>query len=152
MVDVLFGRVGIVPQHFLLESTGSGIVFDLGDFGPDNSLKPVKYGPRPEAFQWCGPIRSSAQTHRIVVPVRVPKPQHQASRRLQTQRVNKLLAQETHGGSAQDDDALLVEPDDPVIRAEIEQRGEVEVLDIHRLGVRQSLHISLWVHSILANA
>ena len=45
-----------------------------------------------------------------------------------------------------------MEPDDPLIGAEIEQRGEVEVLDIHRLEVRQSPHISLWVHSILANA
>jgi hypothetical protein len=54
----------------------------------------------------------------------------------------------THCGSAQNDDALLMEPDDPLIRAEIEQRGEVQVLQIHRLGVRQSFHISLWVHSI----
>ena len=58
------------------------------------------------------------------------------------------LLEETHGGSAQNDDALLMEPDDPLIGAEIEQRGEVEVLQIHRLGVWRSFHISLWVHSI----
>ena len=110
-------------------------MFDPGDLGPDNPFKPVKYGTRPEAFQRVCPFGSVAQAHRIVVPVRVPEPQHQASRRLQSQRLNELLAQETHGGRAQDDDALLMEPDDPLIRTEIENLGEVEVLQIHRLMV-----------------
>jgi hypothetical protein len=125
VVYVLFGRVGIVPEHFLLESTGSGVMFDLGDFGPDNAFKPVKYCTYPEAFQWGCPFRSIAQAHRIVIPVCVPEPQHEASRGLKSQRVNEFLPQKTHCGSAQNDDALLMEPDDPLIRAEIEQRGEV---------------------------
>jgi hypothetical protein len=121
VVYVLFGRVGIVPEHFLFESAGSGIVFDLGDFGPNDPFKPVKYGTCLEAFQGGCPFRAFAQAHGIVVPVCVPEPQHQASRRLESQRVNEFLAQKTHCGSAQNNDALLMEPDDPLIRAEIEQ-------------------------------
>ena len=148
VVYVLFGRVGIVPEHFLLESAGCGIVFDLGDFGSDDSFKPVKHGTCPEAFQRVCPFRAFAQAHGIVVPVCVSKPQHQASRRLESQRVDEFLAQETHRSGAQNDDALLMEADDPLIRAEIEQRGEVEVLEIQRSRVRQSFHINLRVHSI----
>ena len=67
--------------------------------------------------------------------------------RLEPQRVDELLAQQAHGRRAQDDDALLVQPDDALIGTEIEHLGEVEVLQIHRLGMRRSFHISLWVHS-----
>ena len=136
VVHVLFGGVGIVPDHFFLESTGRGIVVDPGNLGPDNPFKPVKYGTGPEAFQRVCPFGSIAQAHRIVVPVRVPEPQHQASRRLQSQCVNELLAQETHRGRAQNDDALLMEADDPLVWTEIENLRKVEVLQIHRLTVR----------------
>ena len=101
----------------------------------------------PEPFERARPLRSVAQTDGIVVPVRVAKPQHQASCCLEPQRVDELLAQQAHGGRAQDDDALLVQPDDALIGAEIENLGEVEVLQIHRLGRRQSFHITLWAHS-----
>jgi len=123
-------------------------VFDLGDFRSDDSFKPVKYGTCPEAFQWGRPGRTFAEAHGIVVAVCVPEPQHQSSRRLQSQRINELLFEEPHGGGAQNDDALLMEPDNPLIGTEVEQRGEVEVLKIRRLGVCRSFHISLWVHSM----
>ena len=44
------------------------------------------------------------------------------------ERVDELLAQQAHRRRAQDDDALLVQPDDALIRPEIEQLGEVEAL------------------------
>ena len=123
MVYVLFGHVGVVPDHFLLESAGRGVVLDLGDLGPHDAFKPVKDGTRPEPFQGVRPVGPVAQTHRIVVPVRIPKPQHQAPRGLESQRVDELLAQQAHGGRAQDDDPLLMQPDDALIWAEIENLG-----------------------------
>jgi hypothetical protein len=137
-----------VPEHFLFKSTEGGIVFDPGDFGSDNPFKSVKDDTRPEAFQRVRPFGPIAQTHGIVVPVCVSEPQQHASRRLQSQRLNELFAQETYRGGAQNDDALLMKSDDSLIWAEIEQLGEVQVLQIHRLGVRQWCHISLRVHSI----
>src|SRR2546426_1135462 len=76
------------------------------------------------------------------VPARVTKPQHQASRRVEPQGTDELLTQQTPGGRAQDDDPLLVQPDDALIRPEIENLGKVEALQIRRLGMRR-FHVSL---------
>jgi hypothetical protein len=82
-----------------------------------------------------------------VVPVRVPKPQHQASRRVEPQGVNELLTQQTPGCRAQDDDALFMQPDNALIWTEIENLGEVEMLQIHAFGKRRPFHVCVWAHS-----
>ena len=76
----------------------------------------------------CGPI---AQAHRIVIPVRKAKPHEQAAGRVRPQRVDQLLSQQSHRGRAEDDDALLVEPNDAFIRPKIEQFGELQTVIVH---------------------
>jgi hypothetical protein len=148
VVHVLFGHVGVVPDHFLLESAGGGIVLDFGDVSPHDAFESVKDRTRTEPLQGVRPIGPIAQTHRIVVPVRVPKPQHQTPGRLKPQGINELFTQQAHCGCAQDDNALLVEPDDALIRAEIEHLAEIQPLQIDRVRMRQPFHIDLWGHSI----
>ena len=47
------------------------------------------------------------------------------------ERVDELLSQQAHRGRAQDDDALLVQPDDALIGPEIEELGELQWLAGH---------------------
>ena len=67
-----------------------------------------------------------------MIPVRVPEPQQQAPRGLESQRVDELLPQQAHRRRAQDDDALLMQADDALIRAKIEQFSEIEMV-LHRV-------------------
>jgi len=60
-----------------------------------------------------------------VVPVCIPEAQEQSPRGLDAQRVDEFLAQEAHGRRAEDDDALLVQPDDALIGSEINELREV---------------------------
>ena len=144
VVYVLFGHVGVVPDHVLLESAGGGIVLDFRDVSPHDAFESVKDRTRTEPFQGVRPVGPIAQTHRIVVPVRIPKPQHQTPGRLEPQGIDELLAQQAHGGRAEDDNPLLVEPDDALIRAEIEHLAEIQPLQIDRVGLREPFHIDLW--------
>ena len=104
-------------------------MFDADDLGSDDAFEPVKHRAGAEPFQWVRPCRSVAQADGIVVTVCVAKPQHQTPRRLGPQRCDELLAQQAHGSRAQDDDALLVKADDALVWAEIQNLGEVDVLD-----------------------
>ena len=65
-----------------------------------------------------------------MVSVGVAKPQEQAPRRLESQRVDEFLAQQAHGRGAEQDDALLVQADDALIRPKIEQLRQMMGLDI----------------------
>ena len=60
-----------------------------------------------------------------MVAVRVAKPQEQAPCRFEAERVDEFLAQQTHGRGAEQDDALLVQADDALIRPKIEQFREM---------------------------
>jgi hypothetical protein len=122
-------------------------VFELDDFASNDAFEPVKDDASADPFERTRPLGPVAQTHGIVVPVRVPKPQHQASRRVEPQGVNELLTQQTPGCRAQDDDALFMQPDNALIWTEIENLGEVEMLQIHAFGKRRPFHVCVWAHS-----
>ena len=122
----------------------------LHDLGPHDALEPVKNGAGAQALERARPLRSVAQTHRIVVPVRVAKPQEQAPGRLEPQRIDELLAQQAHRRGAENDDPLLVQADDALIRTKVEDLAKMEVFQIDRLGMRQVFHIGLSVHSIVS--
>jgi hypothetical protein len=66
-----------------------------------------------------------------VVTIREPKPHEQTACRLRTERVDQLLSQETHRRRAEDDDALLVEPDDALVGPEVQELGELQATVIH---------------------
>src|SRR5207244_2377513 len=84
---VLFSHVRVVPHHFFLESARRGVVLDLDDLGSHDAFEPVHDDAGPKAFERTRPLRPVAHTHRIVVPVRIPKSQEQSSRRLEPQGV-----------------------------------------------------------------
>ena len=114
----------------------------LDDLGSDNAFEPWSTGPARSPSRGSAHCRSVAQADGVVVTVRVAKPQHQAPRRLEPERVDELLAQQAHGRRAQDDDALLVQADDALVGAEIQNLAEVDVLPVRRLGVRRLFHVS----------
>ena len=68
-----------------------------------------------------------------MIPLREPEPNRHASGGLQAQRIDQLLPQQTHRRRAENDDPLLVQADDSLIRPEIEEFCEVQVLPIRRV-------------------
>ena len=85
-----------------------------------------------QPVEWIGPRGPIAQADRVVIAVGKTKPHEQAARGFGPQRVDQLLSQQAHRGRAEDDDALLVEPNDAFIRPKIEQFGELQTTIVHR--------------------
>ena len=119
-------------------------MLNADDLGSDDAFEPVKYHAGAKPFQRVRPCGSVAQADGIVVPVGVAEPHHQTPRRLGPERLHELVAQQAHGSRAQDDHALLVKADDALVWAEIQHLGEVDVLDLRRLGVRRLFHLGPW--------
>ena len=62
-----------------------------------------------------------------MVSVGEPESNRDASGGFEAQRVDQLFAQQSHRRRAQDDDTLLVQPDDALIRPKVEQFCEMQV-------------------------
>ena len=73
------------------------------------------------AFDRIGPVRPLAEVDRVMVPVGVPESNRHTPRRFESKGVDQLFLQQSHGRRTQDDDTLLVQPDDPLVRAEVQQ-------------------------------
>ena len=86
-----------------------------------------------KAVDRTAPIRARPQIDGVVVSVGEPEPKQDAAGRLQPERVDELLSHEAHRGRAEDDDALLVQPNDALIRPKIEQFGEVQIVAARRV-------------------
>src|SRR3954464_5306576 len=84
-----------------------------------------------------------------MVPVCVPEAQEQSPRRLDAQCVDEFLAQEAHGRRAEEDDPLLVEPDEALIGSEINELREVVGLDLNRVARRRRVSLHAGLQSIL---
>ena len=65
-----------------------------------------------------------------MIPVSEPESKQQSPRRLESERVDELLAQQSHGRRAQDHDALFVQPDNALIGTKIQELREMERLDV----------------------
>ena len=91
MMDVLFGHVGVVPNHFLLEASRRSVMLDLADLCANNTFEGVKHGTRPNSFYGISPVGALAEVHRVVIPVGEPEPNRYASGRLEAQRIDQLL-------------------------------------------------------------
>ena len=87
----------------------------------------MKHRAGPNALDRVGPVRSLAEVHRIVVSVGEPESNRHASGRLESKGIDQLFAQESHRRRTQDDDTLIVQPDNPLIRAKIQQLCEMQV-------------------------
>ena len=76
-----------------------------------------------------------------MIAIRITKAQKEASCRFKSQGVDELFAQQAHGGRAQDDDTLLVQPDDAQIGPKIEHLRKIEMLQSQGLGIRQAMAV-----------
>ena len=86
-------------------------------------------------------MRSLAQVDGVVVAVGEAESEQQSPGRLEPERVDQLLAQQSHRRRAQDHDALLVQPDNALVRTKIQQFCEVQVRRIgDAVATRLRLH------------
>jgi hypothetical protein len=69
-----------------------------------------------------------------VVSVCEPKPKQNAAGSVEPESVDELLSHEAHRGRAEDDHALLVQPNDALIGPKIEQLGKVQFVETWRLS------------------
>jgi hypothetical protein len=63
-----------------------------------------------------------------MISIREPEPKQDTPRSAQPEGVDEFLSHEPHRRCAEDDHALLVQPDNALIGPKIEQFGEVEIL------------------------
>ena len=120
--------------------SGRFIVLDPDHVRVDNPLQRMQHGAGTKPGFGTGPIRAVAQADGVVIPVGESESQQQSSRGVEPERVDKLLAQQPHRGSAQDHHTLFVQPDDALVRTEVQQLREMERLGRRRNGARLSLH------------
>ena len=118
--------VRIVPAHFFFEAAGFFVVLGPPDIRPDDAFEGVEHGAGAEALRRAGPVRARPQVDRVVVAIREPESKQDAARGLDAERVDELLAHQPHRRGAEDHDALLVQADDALIRAKIEQFREMQ--------------------------
>jgi hypothetical protein len=111
------------------------------DVRSNDAFEPVKGSAGLQPFKRTRPIGAAAQTHGIVVSVGVAKPQHQASRGVDPQRIDEFFAHQPHGDGTQDDDALLVQSDDAKVRPKIEHLRQMEMLRGAGLGMGRFFHV-----------
>src|SRR6188472_500378 len=124
---MLLGDVRVVPDDFLLEPPRRGVVVDPGDLRANDAFESVKHRAGSNALDRIGPVRSLAEVDRVMVSVGVPKPNRHASGRCESKGIDQLFPQQSHGCRTQDDDTLLMQPDDPFIRAEVQQFREMRI-------------------------
>ena len=79
-----------------------------------------------KAVQAIAPFGPIAQTDGIMVAIGKPKSQQEPSRGVRSEGVDQLLVQQPHRGSAENDNALLVKANDPLVGTEIQNFGEME--------------------------
>ena len=87
-----------------------------------------------ETLDGTRPVRTRPQVDGIVVSVREPESKQDAPGCLHAKRVDELFSHEAHRRGAEDDDALLVQSNDALIRPKIEQFGEVQLLVVRRVA------------------
>lgn len=93
----------------------------------------MEHCARTKTVRGTCPIRACPQIDRVVISVGEPKPKEDAAGGVQPQRIDQLLAHEAHRRRAEDDDALLVQPNHPLIGPKVEQLGEVEAGALRRI-------------------
>ena len=99
----------------------------------NDAFQSLKQRTVPNAVQRIRPLRPLTQIHRIVVSVGKPESDRDPPGCLEAQRIDQLFAEEAHSRRAQDDDSLLVESDNPLIRPKVEQFCKVQVPAFRRV-------------------
>ena len=60
------------------------------------------------ALDWIGPVRSLAEVDRVMVSIGIAESNRHASRRVESNGIDQLFAQQSHRCRTQDDDPLVV--------------------------------------------
>ena len=113
----------------------------------NDTFEGLKHRTRPNSVQRIRPLRPLTQVHCIVISVGKPESNRYPFGRLEAQSIDQLFAEESHGGRAEDDHALLVQSDNPLIRPKVEQFCEVEILALRR-GVATGVSLHRSSHSM----
>jgi hypothetical protein len=119
-----------VPHDFFLEPSRGGVMLDAADVHTHDTFESLQHRAGTNTFDWIGPLRSLSQIHCVVVTVGESESKRHSFGRLYSQRIDQLLAKKAHCRRAQDDDTLIVQPDDPFIRPEVEELGQMQILVI----------------------
>jgi hypothetical protein len=140
MVEMLLGLVAGVPDDGFLEAPGHRVVRNLPDVHADDPLERVQHGAGAQPLDGIRPVRAVAEVDGIVITIGKTEPEQQPSRGVHAERIHQLLAQQPHRRGAQDHDPLIVQPDHPLVGAEIHQLGQVQICGTRRRGGRRALH------------
>jgi hypothetical protein len=133
VVDVLLRFIRVVPPHLFSETAGVLVVVNALNIRANDSLERMEQRAGTKALNGTTPFGACAQVDGVVIPVREPKPQQEATRRFGSQRVDEFLSHQTHGRCTEDDDTLLVQPNDTLIGPEVEQFGKVQIVTVWRM-------------------
>jgi hypothetical protein len=135
MMDVLFRFVRVMPDDFLLESAAVGIVLEPDNLRSHDALEGVEQRSCTHTFERIGPVRTFPKADGVVIAVSKAETQQQPSCGLDAQRVHQLLAQQAHCRRTQDHDPLLVQSNDALVGAKVEQLCKVQLRNLRqRLG------------------
>jgi hypothetical protein len=92
----------------------------------------LKRCPGANAVQRIRPLRALSQVHGIVVSICEAESNRNPAGCLETQRVDQLLAEQAHSRGTEDDHALLMQSDDPLVGPKVEQFRKVKILALGR--------------------
>jgi hypothetical protein len=124
---VLLGDVRVVVFLVRFEAAGLGIEFDGSENGPYDALERVHDCSSTKRLDGVSDRRgSAAQAHGVVIAIGESETKHQPTSRLDAECVDQLFSQQSHRRRAQDHDALVIEPDNALVRAKVEQFGELK--------------------------
>jgi hypothetical protein len=146
-MDMLLGFVRIVPFDLGLEAAGLRIEFHGGKIGPHDAFERVHDRAGAQSIEWIGPVGAIAQADGVVIAVREAKPHEKAARGFGPEGVDQLFSQQAHRGRTEDDDSLLVQPDNTFIRPKIEQFDELQATVIHRSTIQPPKDGVQWRHA-----
>jgi hypothetical protein len=128
---MLLGFIRIVPLNLRLEVSRLRIEFDRSKIGTHDAFQSVYDNACTQTVERSRPGGSIAETHRVVITIGETKAHEEAARRLASQRIDQLLPQQSHGGCAEDDHSLLVEPNDAFIGPKVEELRKLQTSIVH---------------------
>ena len=131
-MHVLLGDVRVMPHHVFLEPPCRGVIVSLAHVDPYDAFERLQHRAGTNTLQRIGPLRSLSQIHGVVIAVGESESQRQSFGRFHSQRIDQLLAKESHRCRAENHDALVVQPDHALIRPKIEQFSQMQVLLFRR--------------------
>ena len=131
-MHVLLGNIRVMPHHVFLEPPCRGVIVGLAHVNPYDAFERLQHRAGTNTLERIGPLRSLSQIHCIVISVGESESQCQSFGRLDSQRIDQLLAKQAHRRGAENHDALFVQPNDALIRPKIEQFSQMQVLLFRR--------------------